>query len=124
MLMAERHESERLRQIIQELQRHRFGRVGCRPESGWNSLWRILRSHEGIVSGGKVNRLFNGLCGDGGWQNSLRLDPALEFLRNRSIALVVRTLRHWLGGGRVNVKGDRRLPGCRQRRDASISTCG
>ena len=26
MLLAERHESERLRQIIKELQRHRFGR--------------------------------------------------------------------------------------------------
>ena len=26
MLLAERHESERLRQIIRELQRHRFGR--------------------------------------------------------------------------------------------------
>jgi len=35
----------------------------CRPECGWNSVWRILRSHEGIVSGGKVNWLINGLCG-------------------------------------------------------------
>ena len=26
MLVAERHENERLRQIIKELQRHRFGR--------------------------------------------------------------------------------------------------
>ena len=42
------------------------GRVkGCRPERGWNLVWRILRSHEGIVSGGKVNWLINGLCGKG-----------------------------------------------------------
>ena len=26
MLVAERHENERLRQIIEEMQRHRFGR--------------------------------------------------------------------------------------------------
>ena len=37
----------------------------CRPERGWNLVWRILRSHEGIVSGGKVNWLINGLCGKG-----------------------------------------------------------
>jgi hypothetical protein len=36
----------------------------CRPECGWNSVWRVLRKHEGIVSGCKVNRLFNGLCGE------------------------------------------------------------
>jgi hypothetical protein len=36
----------------------------CRPESGWNSVWRILRSHEGIVSGGEVNWLINGFCGE------------------------------------------------------------
>ena len=36
----------------------------CCPESGWNLVWRILRSHEGIVSGGKVNWLINGLCGE------------------------------------------------------------
>src|ERR1019366_7203271 len=41
---------------------HETGR--CRPECGWNSVWRILRKHEGIVSGCKVNRLFNGLCGE------------------------------------------------------------
>src|SRR5258708_28118579 len=38
-------------------------KLGCRPESGWNLVWRILRSHEGIVSGGKVNLLINGLSG-------------------------------------------------------------
>ena len=27
-------------------------------------VWRILREHEGIVSGGKVNRLNDGLCGE------------------------------------------------------------
>jgi hypothetical protein len=27
-------------------------------------VWRILREHEGIVSGGKVNRLIDGLCGE------------------------------------------------------------
>jgi hypothetical protein len=37
---------------------------GCRPECGWNSVWRILREHEGIVSGGKVNRLIAGFCGE------------------------------------------------------------
>src|SRR6202171_4408821 len=68
-------------------------------------VWRILREHEGIVSGGKVNRLINGFCGErlptihlahvdlsrgeqrpehhrggvGGWQNSLGLDPSLKF---------------------------------------------
>src|ERR1019366_4319066 len=80
--------------------------AGCRPECGWNSVWRILRKHEGIVSGCKVNRLFNGLCGErlptivlahvdltgckqrpeqhrggvGRRQNRLLLDPPLEFL--------------------------------------------
>src|SRR5258705_13042449 len=29
----------------------------CRPGSGWNCAWRILREHEGIVSGCEVNRL-------------------------------------------------------------------
>ena len=69
----------------------------CRPKCGWNLVWRVLRKHEGIVSGCKVNRLFSGLCGErlptihlrmlicpeassaqnniaggvGGWQNSL-----------------------------------------------------
>src|SRR5260370_40153738 len=38
--------------------------LGCRPESGWNLEWRILRSHEGIVSGGKVNWLIDGFCGE------------------------------------------------------------
>jgi hypothetical protein len=34
------------------------------PSGKWLELvWRILRSHEGIVSGGKVNWLINGLCG-------------------------------------------------------------
>src|SRR5258708_30168349 len=36
----------------------------CRPESGWNLEWRILRSHEGIVSSGKVNWLIDGFCGE------------------------------------------------------------
>src|SRR5712671_3887645 len=38
---------------------------GCRPECGWNSAWRILREHEVIVSGGKVNWLIDGCCGEG-----------------------------------------------------------
>ena len=42
-----------------------INRPRCRPERGWNLVWRILRSHEGIVSGGKVNWLINGLCGNG-----------------------------------------------------------
>src|SRR5258707_15012784 len=29
----------------------------CRRGSGWNWAWRILREHEGIVSGSEVNRL-------------------------------------------------------------------
>ncbi|CEJ88061.1 hypothetical protein HYPGJ_31565 [Hyphomicrobium sp. GJ21] len=37
----------------------------CRPECGWNSAWRILREHEVIVSGGKVNWLIDGFCGEG-----------------------------------------------------------
>jgi hypothetical protein len=37
----------------------------CRPESGWNLEWRILRSHEGIVSGGKVNWLIGWFCCEG-----------------------------------------------------------
>jgi uncharacterized BrkB/YihY/UPF0761 family membrane protein len=37
----------------------------CRPECGWNSVWRILREHEGIVSGNKVNRLIDGFCSEG-----------------------------------------------------------
>jgi len=37
---------------------------GAVPSGKWLELvWRILRSHEGIVSGGKVNWLINGLCG-------------------------------------------------------------
>ncbi len=39
--------------------------VWCRPECGWNSVWRILREHESIVSGNKVNRLIDWFCGDG-----------------------------------------------------------
>src|ERR1700743_2761829 len=39
--------------------------AGCRPECGWNSSWRILREHEVIVSGGKVNWLIDGFCGKG-----------------------------------------------------------
>jgi hypothetical protein len=38
---------------------------GCRPECGWNSVWGILREHESIVSGNKVNRLIDWFCGDG-----------------------------------------------------------
>src|SRR5450631_810836 len=37
----------------------------CRPECGWNSVWRILREHESIVSGNKVNRQIDWFCGDG-----------------------------------------------------------
>jgi hypothetical protein len=40
-------------------------RKGCRPECGWNSVWRILREHESIVSGNKVNRQIDWFCGDG-----------------------------------------------------------
>src|SRR5215211_4362546 len=38
---------------------------GCRPECGWNSARRILREHEVIVSGGEVNWLIDGFCGEG-----------------------------------------------------------
>src|SRR5258707_9495407 len=37
---------------------------GCRPGSGWNWAWRILRKHEGIVSGCEVNRLIARLYGE------------------------------------------------------------
>src|SRR5260221_214953 len=37
---------------------------GCRPGSGWNWAWRILREHEGIVSGCEVNRLIARLYGE------------------------------------------------------------
>jgi hypothetical protein len=33
--------------------------VAWRPESGWNSAWRDLREHEGIVSGCEVNWLID-----------------------------------------------------------------
>src|SRR6202158_1182772 len=36
----------------------------CRPGSGWNWAWRILREHEGIVSGCEVNRLIARLYGE------------------------------------------------------------
>ena len=36
----------------------------CRPGGGWNWAWRILREHEGIVSGCEVNRLIAGLYGE------------------------------------------------------------
>src|SRR5258705_846673 len=81
------------------------GAIRCRPECGWNSGWRILREHEGIVSGDEVNRLIDGFCGEGlptinlahvdlsrgqqrpeqhrsgvgRRQNGLRFDPSLEF---------------------------------------------
>ena len=46
-----------------ELVERRAGTEGV-PSGKWLELvWRILRSHEGIVSGGKVNWLINGLCG-------------------------------------------------------------
>ena len=51
--------------IVANLKSDEANPVGCRPERGWNLVWRILRSHEGIVSGGKVNWLINGLCGKG-----------------------------------------------------------
>ena len=80
--------------------------VGCRPECGWNSVWRIPGQHEVIVSGGKVNWLIGGFCGEripaihlahadlsrgeqrpehhrggvGRRQYSLSFDPALELL--------------------------------------------
>src|SRR5882724_10611813 len=76
----------------------------CRPRSGWNWAWRILREHENIVSGCEVNRLIAGLygeclpsidlahvdlsrgkqrpeqhgCGVCRRQHGLRLDPSLE----------------------------------------------
>jgi hypothetical protein len=35
------------------------------PSGKWLELvWRILREHEGIVSGCKVNRLIDGFCGE------------------------------------------------------------
>jgi hypothetical protein len=36
----------------------------CRPGSGWNWAWPILREHEGIVSGCEVNRLIARLYGE------------------------------------------------------------
>ena len=36
----------------------------CRRGSGWNWAWRILREHEGIVSGCEVNRLIARLYGE------------------------------------------------------------
>jgi len=36
----------------------------CRPGSGWNWAWRILREREGIVSCCEVNRLIAGLYGE------------------------------------------------------------
>src|SRR5215218_9563672 len=36
----------------------------CRPECGWNSVWRGLREHQGIVSSGEVNWLSDWACGD------------------------------------------------------------
>src|SRR5260370_41638247 len=41
-----------------------FVMLRCRPESGWNFEWRILRSHEGIVAGGEVHSLIDGFCGE------------------------------------------------------------
>ncbi len=38
--------------------------IWCRPGSGWNWAWRILREHEGIVSGCEVNRLIARLYGE------------------------------------------------------------
>src|SRR6059058_5003697 len=75
------------------------GRALC-----WNSMWRNLRRHEVILSGGEVNWLIDGLCGERlptidlahvdltggeqrpeqhgrgvcGRQHGLRLDPSLE----------------------------------------------
>jgi len=43
----------------------------CRLRCGWNLTRRVLRSHEGIVSGCEVNWLIDGLCGE-------RL-PAIDF---------------------------------------------
>jgi hypothetical protein len=40
-------------------------RSRCRPECGWNLVWRILREHESIVSGNKVDRLIYWFCGEG-----------------------------------------------------------
>src|SRR6476659_5565064 len=100
--------------------------MGCRPRSGWNWAWRILREHEGIVSGCEVNRLIAGLYGERLPSiDLLHVDPSrgeqrpeqlaavsadgstvcvlilrLNSSCTRSIALVV---RHWLGGRRVKV---------------------
>jgi hypothetical protein len=66
-LSGEIHGSMRgLRWIIDEQMTVNRGlRPRCRPECGWNSVWRILREHESIVSGNKVNRLIDGFCGEG-----------------------------------------------------------
>ena len=42
------------------LQDRPFG--SWRPESGWNSGWRDLRYHKGIVSGREVNWLIDEFC--------------------------------------------------------------
>src|SRR5262249_31130492 len=36
----------------------------CRRALCWNSMWRNLQRHEDIVSGGEVNCLIDGRCGE------------------------------------------------------------
>ena len=40
-------------------------RLGCRRALCWNSMWRNLQRHEVILSGGEVNWLIDGPCGEG-----------------------------------------------------------
>jgi adenylate cyclase len=50
--------------IADSNERTESGRARCRPECGWNSVWRNLRQHEGIVSGCEVNWLSDGFGGE------------------------------------------------------------
>ena len=55
----------RIRRICGHRARYREGRQRCqwcRLRCGWNLGRRVLRSHEGIVSGCEVNWLIDGLC--------------------------------------------------------------
>ncbi len=95
---------------------------------------RDLRHFEVSESGGEVNRLIDGFCGEGlptinlahidltgreqrpeqhrrrigRWQHGLRLDPPLELFVQTFDRVRCLALRHWLGGRPVKVK--RRSP--------------
>src|SRR6516162_310029 len=102
----------------------------CRRDLCWNLMRAVSGRGEDIGSGSEVNRLVSeflgeGLppvdfahgdltrgeqcpeqhrCGLGRRQHGLGFDPALELFMEPLMALVVRTLFHWLRGSRVKVK--------------------